>query len=64
MTLHSTHTSGRSSTSDPIALNMAFTDGQTCKETFSKIKGTIIIENYEQIIHEPNYLKKKTPLFI
>lgn len=42
---------------------MAFTDSQTCKETFSKIKGTIIIENYEQIIHEPNYLKKK-PLFI
>lgn len=39
---------------------MAFTDSQTCKETFSIIKGTIIIENYEQIIHEPNYLKKKT----
>lgn len=43
---------------------MAFTDGQTCKETFSKIKGTIIIENYEQIIHEPNYLKKKPIIYI
>lgn len=43
---------------------MAFTDSQTCKETFSIIKGTIIIENYEQIIHEPNYLKKKPIIYI
>lgn len=43
---------------------MAFTDSQTCKETFSIIKGTIIIENYEQIIHEPNYLKKTPIIYI